>query len=91
LGELHVNDINRDRKLLQHLEPHQAYETLGIYMAPDGNSDAQMEKLHSLAIKWADAMRTGHVTKDEAWLAATTTIWWFLSYPLAALHLSKAQ
>jgi hypothetical protein len=90
-GEIQVNDIVGDRKTLTRLNADQVYETLGVYLAPDGNSTAQSVKLLSLSTKWADAMRTGHISKDEAWLAVTTTIWRSLSYPLAALRLTKPQ
>lgn len=73
------------------LNADQAYETLGVYLAPNGNSTAQFAKLLSLSTKWADAMRTGHISKNEAWLAVITTIWCSLSYPLAALRLTKPQ
>jgi hypothetical protein len=72
---LQVNDITGDRKELSRLEYHQAYETLGVYLAPDGNSDAQVEKLKKLAIQWSDAMRSGRITRDKVWLAINTTIW----------------
>jgi hypothetical protein len=90
-GEIQVNDIAGDRKTLTRLNADQAYETLGVYLAPDGNSTAQFAKLLSLLIKWADAMRTRHISKDVAWLAVIVTIWRSLSYPLAALQLTKLQ
>jgi hypothetical protein len=43
-GKLQVNDISNHRKTIPRLEPCQAYETLGAYLAPDGNLDSQIEK-----------------------------------------------
>jgi hypothetical protein len=91
LTELYVNNIQNERMKLKRLEPDQAYKTLGVYLAPDGNLSGQYEKLMSLAIGWADAMRTGTISKEDAWLALSSTIWRSLSYPLAALLLSKQQ
>jgi len=90
-GKIQVNDIAGNRKTLTRLNADQAYETLCVYLAPDGNSAAQFAKLLSLSTKYADAMRTGHISKNEAWLAVITTIWCSLSYPLAALRLTKPQ
>ena len=43
------------------------------------------------AKKWADAMRSGRISRQEAWLAITSTIWKTLSYPLSATNLTKSQ
>jgi hypothetical protein len=90
-GELYVNDLHNDRKLLQRLEPSQAYKTLGVFMAPDGNCTAQFNKLLTLATSWSDAMRTGTIRWDKAWLAVSSTIMRSLAYPLPALSLSQGQ
>ena len=90
-GAIQVDDLGGTRKTLKRLEPHQAYETLGVFLAPDGNYNDQIEKLTNLAVQWADGMRTGRISRDEAWLAVSTTIWRSLSYPLAAMRLSKDQ
>jgi len=73
------------------LEPCQAYETLGVYLAPDGNLDSQIEKMSKAVSTWVDGLRTGQLSKEEAWLALQSTILRTLYYPLPALHLSKAQ
>jgi hypothetical protein len=41
--------------------------------------------------RWADSMQTGHINKQEAWIALQSTIWHTLSYSLPALCLSRAQ
>ena len=52
-GVLYVNDIANERKVIKRLEPHQAHETLGKFLAPDGNLDAQFQKMQQAAKKWA--------------------------------------
>jgi len=90
-GELKVNDIEGNRKIISRLEPHQAYETLGVYLAPDGNSMQQVAKL-PLAVKtWVDNLRTGVLTRSDVWLALRSTILQMLSYPLPALRFSRVQ
>lgn len=48
-------------------------------------------KMRNQAIKWADAMRTGKLSRQNAWTAISTTIWRTLSYPLSALNLTRQQ
>ena len=91
LGDIYVIDINNSCKKLCRLEPSQAYETLGVFIAPDGNSDDQFNKLLTLAKKWSDSMRTGSIHRREAWLAVISTILTSLSYPLPALCLTEKQ
>jgi hypothetical protein len=90
-GDLQINDILSNRKNIRRLEPSQAYETLGVYLAPDGILDAQIEKMSKSVMNWVDGLRTGRLSKDDAWLAVQSTILRTLYYPLPALRLSKAQ
>jgi hypothetical protein len=90
-GEVHVNDIQNNRKAITRLEPHQAYETLGVFLAPDGNLDAQFQKMKSATIKWADSLRTGNIERTKVWIALQSTILRTLAYPLSALRLTRCQ
>ena len=82
-----MDDIYGNRKILKRLSSLQAYETLGVFIFPDGQLKEQINKMHSLAVRWADTMRTGSLKRDEVWLALRTMIWKTLSYPLPALNL----
>jgi len=90
-GELQVNNISKVRKTIKRLEPHQAYETLGVYLSPVGNLSAQFEKMLGAVTTWVDNLRTGRLSKEESWLALQSTILRTLAYPLPALRLTKAQ
>jgi len=90
-GELTVKDLNNNRKVITRLEPNQAYETLGVFLAPDGKLDQQFEKMKKAATTWADSLRTGCISRNEAWLALQSTILRTLTYPLAALRLTPSQ
>jgi len=90
-GELQVNDISDSRKTIKRLAAHEAYETLGVFLAPNGNSQAQFEKMRKAVASWVDGLRTGIISKDEVWLALQSTILRTLYYPLPALRLTKAQ
>jgi hypothetical protein len=69
----------------------EAQETLGVYLAPDGNKQAQFNKMLQKVLLWADNMRTGHIAKKDVWLSLTSTIWRTLCYPLSAVNLMKKQ
>ena len=90
-GEVSVNDLHNDRKVLKRLEPHQAYETLDVFLAPDGNLSEQFNKMRVAAVQWADGIRTGNLHKEEVWIALQSTILRTLAYPLLALRLTKEQ
>jgi hypothetical protein len=88
-AKIEIKDIKGVRKELQRYEVHNAQETLGVFLAPDGNLMKQIEKMKNAAIKWADCMRSGRISHDDAWLSFYSTIWKTLLYPLPALNLNK--
>jgi len=90
-GDLTVKDITNERKIIKHLEAHQARETLGVFLAPDGNLEEQFLKMKNAATCWADSLRTGNISQEEVWLALQSTILRTLSYPFALLQLTKTQ
>jgi hypothetical protein len=90
-GSLYVQDINGVHQEIRRFEASHAETTLGVDLAPDGNTLQQEKKMKALAIKWADGMQTGKISPSETWLAITSTIWKTLSYPLPAINLSKRQ
>lgn len=73
-GDVFIKDINGTKKVLRRCEIQEAQETLGVYLDPDGNTIKQQEKMKDMAIKWADCMRTGHIPKEDAWIAFYSTI-----------------
>jgi hypothetical protein len=88
---LYMNDINKVRKAVRRIDTHQAEETLGVWIAPNGNTTVQCNKMKEKALLWADHMRTGSIRKHETWLALTSTIWCTLCYPLNSSNLTKEQ
>jgi hypothetical protein len=76
---------------LDRLEVFEARETLGVYIAMDGNQDTQMQALLQIAQRWADLVRSGRLTQAEAWFSLTFCIIKSLEYPLMATSLSQAQ
>jgi hypothetical protein len=88
---LYMNDIQNIRKVVKRILPNQAEETLGVWIAPNGDTKVQVQKLLEKAHTWAEQMRTGVIRKTEAWLGLTSTIWRTLCYPLNACNLTISQ
>jgi len=76
---------------LTRLEPAAARWSLGVRSAPDGNNKEQVEYLRGLAEDWREKIRTGHLSKHDAWMALMTRIMRTMEYPLLALTLTKDQ
>jgi hypothetical protein len=82
---------NGVRQELERLSPKEARRTLGVYLAPDGNNEAQYQQLLQEAKKWADCVRTGHLPRRLAWQSMTTAIMKTLENPLAVSTLTEQQ
>ena len=65
------NDV---RERLERLEPHSTKETLGIFVAMDGNSRDDIKHLLTKTRQMAEYLRTANITKTEAWYTFTATI-----------------
>jgi hypothetical protein len=76
---------------LRKLEPWEAERTLGIYLAPDGNMDSQMDNMKAKARDWAEKIRLGFLPCHLTWLAWQTTILKTLEYPLPVTTLTHTQ
>ena len=65
-GDIMVRDADGQLKTLPRLEPHEAIETLGIFISMDGNNEKQVKKLRDKAETYAEHTRTGFLTREEA-------------------------
>ena len=84
------NEFNVEEDLEQ-VSPSRGYETLGVFLAPDGSQNDQFEILKTKANKWADQIRSGHLPAQEAWQCISSTIIKTMEYPLPASMLSERQ
>ena len=89
--EFTVKDDRETRQPLSSLNPDVGKETLGVYLAPDGNNNTMVKELRAKAEEWRDNINSGHLNREDAWQALETTIMKSLQYPLKALTLSKAE
>ena len=83
-------DGNRRESLIR-LEPSEARETLGLWIALDGNQTAQFTALVNKAQTWAERIRAGRLNFAECWISLQTGIMKSLEYPLMATSLSRSQ
>jgi hypothetical protein len=91
-GSITIRDIpGHGREALERLEVDEARETLGVFIAMDGNQQAQTKELWRKANTWADQVRAGRFTHAEAWFSLQFCVMKSLEYPLMATSLSKEQ
>jgi hypothetical protein len=64
---------------------------LGIYIAMDGNQQGEVLKLRKKAEEFSEHIRTGFVSREEAWHSLNTTIMKTLEYPMEALSMTQKQ
>ena len=66
-GTLWVNNHDGRRVQLNRLEPNEARETLGIFIAMDGNKTRQIDYLQQKARVYKEQLRTGAIERRHAW------------------------
>ena len=88
---LRVTDKDGVDTSLDLLQPHDAKRMLGVFLAMDGSNDVQVTEMRKAAASWYDKVRTGHMTRYDAWQALRSTIMKKLEYPLLALTLTKEE
>ena len=57
-GEINAIDYTGERKIIKRLEPEEAFETLGVYLAPSGNQEKAYSEMKSKATQWAERICT---------------------------------
>ena len=71
--------------------PQMGEVALGIAFSPTGNMKEELEYLKSKTTKWAERIKTAHLTHIEAWTALKTTIFKTIEYALPATLLSEKE
>ena len=74
---------------LSKLKANKAKEMLGVFLAPDGNNEAQINKLKQRMSKLAEYIRAGHVSRHEAWISLTMVAFKSLEYCTPSMTVSK--
>ena len=90
-GTISIFDSDRNRVPLERLEVGDARETLGVFLALDGNQQAEFLKLRGIANRWCDQVRSSRLSSAEAWFALHHTVLKSLEYPLLVTFLTRRQ
>ena len=86
-----VQDSSQVAHPLTQIEPNIAKETLGVFLAPDGNETEQINYFKRKISTWVTKVRTRHISKHHAMLAINSTIYKTLEYATPALTITKKQ
>ena len=87
--ELNCKDKNGRRQHLNYISADQAKEMLGVFLAPDGNNEKQIQEMKKKTKYLGELIRSGHVDRNETWTSLTMVAMKSLEYPLPALTLSE--
>ena len=70
--ELKVRNVDNNIRWLKRLEPSLARESLGIYIAMDGNQRAELAYLREKASLYAEQIRTGIISRQYSSIGSTS-------------------
>ncbi|HEY9815753.1 MAG TPA: hypothetical protein V6D20_08135, partial [Candidatus Obscuribacterales bacterium] len=91
-GALHFKDsAGNITHTVERLEVHEAREALGVQVRHDGHDDDEVQYLIKKAKQWHDAIRSNHVSREDAWYALNSTIMKTIQYPLACTTMTQEQ
>ena len=82
-GNLYALNENDTLTTLHREEPTKANETLGTWLSPDGNETEQIAQLLCKSRRFAELIRVGRISQEDAMKAMKSTIWKSLEYPMA--------
>ena len=85
-----VNNELGEIEELKQVQPRKEYDTLGVFIAPNGSQTYQLRKMKKKATSCEYNIQTGHLPEHETWKCLSSTII-KLDYPLPAPNLSKKE
>ena len=86
-----VKDENGNVHQMTMLGASEAKEMLGVSLAPDGNPATQINQAKEKMKKYAELIRTGHLSRHEAWINLTMVAMKSLEYMVPAMTLTQEQ
>ena len=86
-----IKNEKGESETIQSLPANEAKEMLGVLLAPDGNQEAQFQKSKGKMEKFAEYVRTGHVTRREAWLSLNMMAMKSFEYAIPAMTWTEKQ
>ena len=79
------------RVTIDRVDPSEARKTLGVWTAPTGSMDAELEYLKTKVQSWVEKIRVRHLPHHLVWLSLRTGILKTLEYPLASTTFTPLQ
>ena len=73
---------SEDVVAVKRVDPGEEVRTLGYMLNMEGTDEAQAFYLRQKSEEWAELIRSGRITKDDAWYALNTTIMKTFEYPI---------
>ncbi|CAJ1967895.1 unnamed protein product, partial [Cylindrotheca closterium] len=87
---LQIPGLTGELEALRRLEPDEAEKTLGVMLAPLEDQHAHVAHLKSIAKKWAEQVRSGHLHKYDVIPLIKTTVMKSLEYHMVLTTLDAA-
>jgi hypothetical protein len=76
---------------LKRLEPNEAKRTLGVILAPDGNTTLQFQTSREKANAFLNRIKVSNLRNRTKWTALTYVLEPAVLYPLMACHTTKKE
>jgi hypothetical protein len=70
---------------IEHKSINHAEKTLGAMTSPDRNSAASLQMIQEKAQQWTNAVRNGHLHRQNVWFLLKVQFWPRISYRLCSL------
>ena len=90
-GDIEIPDYRMETEKIEKVEVTEGRMGLGVYIAPDGSNREQLKYMEGKVESWTGKIKASCMSRYAAILALPTTIWDTLSYPLAAITLTKRE
>jgi len=90
-GNLKVVDATGKLQAIPRLDVTEVRRTLGVCLAPDGNSTAKFQYLKTTATEWKQKMEKARLTHTDALFSLHSSILQKMAYPLAVTTFTEQQ
>jgi len=90
-SKLSVHDNKGQLLTIPWLECSEAWQTLGVWIAPDGNVHVELQHLILIAKAWNVRMAKARLSQYDVTFSLWHVIFWKLMYPLLTTTFSPAQ
>jgi len=88
---LQVCHANNKYRTIDHLKPHEACQTLGVWLSSKGNCKAKLEHLKSVATEWTTKMEQAKLTHNNAMFSLKNMLMQKLVYPLMVTSFTEIE